>query len=151
MIDIIKGAIEHLDDCVDALMNSDLGRHYFKSHDNTVLFLKEAIANNEIYVAIHDGKCVGFIYSIRGGIFKKFTYLHIIAVKENYRGQGIGKKLMSFFEDIAKKSADKAFLLVDSFNPDAKRLYESLGYVCVGTIPNLFEAETTDYLMMKKL
>jgi len=42
------------------------------------------------------------------------------------------------------------FLVVADFNPEAKRLYEHLGYRQVGEIPGLYKAGVTEYLMMKE-
>jgi ribosomal protein S18 acetylase RimI-like enzyme len=41
------------------------------------------------------------------------------------------------------------FLVVADFNPEAKRLYERVGYIEVGAIPNLYREGMTEYLMMK--
>ena len=41
------------------------------------------------------------------------------------------------------------FLAVADFNPDAKRLYESIGYSTIGDIPNLYRSGITESLMMK--
>jgi ribosomal protein S18 acetylase RimI-like enzyme len=41
------------------------------------------------------------------------------------------------------------FLVVADFNPEAKRLYESLGYRQVGVIPGLYKEGVSEQLMMK--
>jgi ribosomal protein S18 acetylase RimI-like enzyme len=56
---------------------------------------------------------------------------------------------LQFFEDICFKDYTKLFLVVADFNPDAKMLYEKVGYVEVGTIPSLYRAGITENLMMK--
>ena len=43
----------------------------------------------------------------------------------------------------------KCFLTVDDFNVRAKKLYEDLGYQCVGTLPDFYKAGITSYIMMK--
>ncbi|WP_242960832.1 GNAT family N-acetyltransferase [Clostridium peptidivorans] len=96
-----------------------------------------------------NNNCRGFIWFILDGIFHSFPYLHIIAVKEESRKHGIGKKLLKFFEDICFKDYTKLFLVVADFNPDAKILYERIGYIEVGSIPNLYREGITEYLMMK--
>jgi ribosomal protein S18 acetylase RimI-like enzyme len=84
------------------------------------------------------------------GAFHVFPYLHIIAVKENFRGMGIGKKLLAFFEETVFSDNSKVFLVVADFNPGAKRLYEHLGYQQVGVIPGLYKEGVSEYLMMKE-
>ena len=80
-------------------------------------------------------ECVGFTYIIPKSAFHSFPYLHIIAVKEEYRNKGIGKALLDYSEKIAYEMADKFFLVVADYNPDAKRFYERNGYQQVGEIP----------------
>lgn len=92
--------------------------------------LSYAVAPNNVYVALDEhGKCLGFIYYMTKGAFGSYLYLHIIAVKEEYRSHGIGKQLMSFFEDNASdQPRAKYFLTVDDYNPRARKLYENLEY-----------------------
>lgn len=149
-ISIIKGNMMHLDDCELALINSELGRTYFYKQGSARKALEEGLLKQEIYVAIDENqKCVGFVWFSFVGIFYSFPYLHIIAVKEENRNQGIGRKLISYFENICFENDDKLFLVVADFNTDAKRLYEKIGYVEVGSIPSLFKTGISEHLMMK--
>ena len=47
--------------------------------------------------------------------------------------------------------ADKIFLVVADYNPEAKRFYERNGYQQLGEIPNLYRPGITEYLMTKNL
>jgi ribosomal protein S18 acetylase RimI-like enzyme len=147
---IRKGNKDYINDCEEALSNSELGRRYFSSSGSARMALEEGFEKEEIYVAIDSKQnCKGFMWFIPNGIFHSFPYLHIIAVKQECRGQGVGKKLLSFFENVCFKNYAKLFLVVADFNPDAKRLYESIGYTEVGIIPNLYREGITEHLMMK--
>lgn len=147
---IIKGSIEYINDCEDALVNSELGKRYFSQKGSARKALQEGFAKGKIYVAIDASEgCKGFIWFILDGIFHSFPYLHIIAVKQESRNQGIGKKLLKFFEDSCFKDYSKLFLVVADFNPDAKILYEKIGYIQVGTMPSLYREGITEHLMMK--
>ena len=106
-------------------------------------------AKDTLYVAFIGEECVGFTYIIPKGAFHSFPYLHIIAVKEEYRNKGIGKALLDYSEKIAYEMADRFFLVVGDYNPDAKRFYERNGYQQVGEIPNLYRPGVTEYLMAK--
>lgn len=56
-------------------------------------------------------------------------YLDSIAVMPEYRGGGIGKKLLQALKEIAIKEYGKPLgLLVDFENPAAERLYKSVGF-----------------------
>lgn len=149
-INIIRGSVEYINDCEDALVNSELGRRYFSEKESARKALQEGFAKGEIYIALDVSEgCKGFIWFILDGIFHSFPYLHIIAVKQESRNSGIGKKLLQFFEDICFKDYGKLFLVVADFNPDAKMLYEKVGYIQVGTIPSLYRNGITENLMMK--
>ena len=57
------------------------------------------------------------------------VYLDSIAVLPEYRGLGIGKRLLLALKEIASKEHGKNLgLLVDFENPDAERLYQSVGF-----------------------
>lgn len=150
-ITIEKAGLNHLLDCKDALVQSELGRVYFPEAEKAIASLTEGIQSDEVYVALDEnGECLGFIHWIPNGAFHSFPYLHIIAVKEAYRGRGIGKTLMRFFEETVFVDRSKAFLVVADFNPRAKRLYQQLGYREVGAIPGLYKQGVTESIMMKE-
>lgn len=147
---IRKGTYEHMNDCEEALIHSELGRRYFFTDGSARRALEEGFNKGEIYVSLHtSGHCTGFLWIIPNGIFHSFPYLHIVAVKEAYRNQGIGKELMHFFEDLSFQEHSKVFLVVADFNPGARRLYEELGYQEISSIPGLYRAGITETLMMK--
>jgi ribosomal protein S18 acetylase RimI-like enzyme len=137
-ITIVQGSINYINDCEDALVNSELGIKYFSEKGSARKALEEGFAKEEIYIAMDiNQNYKGFIWFIFDGIFHSFPYLHIIAVKQESRNHGIGKKLLKFFEDICFKDYSKLFLVVADFNPKAKIMYEKIGYIQVGTIPSL--------------
>lgn len=149
-ITVIKGSINYIDDCEEALVNSELGKRYFSEKGSAQKSLEEGFNENDIYVAIdNNNNCKGFVWVILNGIFHSFTYIHIIAVKSESRGQGIGKILLKFIEDVYYKKYSKLFLVVADFNQDAKRLYIDVGYSIIGDIPDLYRKGITECLMMK--
>jgi ribosomal protein S18 acetylase RimI-like enzyme len=149
-ITIAKAEMKHLEDCKAALMKSRLGLEYFPVEENARAAILEGIDTHEMYVAVNEtGDCMGFIFFILKGAFHSFPYLHIVAVKEEFRGLGIGQELLRFFEETVFPEASKVFLVVADFNPEAKRLYEKIGYQQVGAIPSLYREGITEYLMMK--
>lgn len=149
-IKIQKGSYEYLGDCVEALLYSDIGKTYFNNEAKCQNAIKEGLEQGSLYVALADKVCAGFIWYLPKGAFHSFPYLHIISIKDRYRGKGIGKKLIRFIEDIVFAEVDKLFLVVADFNLDARRLYERIGYQKVGELPNLYKNGVTEYLMMKK-
>ena len=49
-----------------------------------------------------------------------------------------------------KKLKSKIFLLVGDWNKGAMKFYEKMGYVMIGTIPELFRKKTDEHLLMKE-
>ena len=146
---IEKGSFEHLNDCEEALINSELGIRYFSAKGSAAQIVKDGIESGNLYIAKADGVCAGFFWYIPKGVFRSFPFLHLMAVKESYRGLGIGKKMLDFLEKTVDK--DKIFLVVADFNTSAKLFYEKNDYRQVGEIPNLYKAGITEYLMLKEL
>jgi ribosomal protein S18 acetylase RimI-like enzyme len=150
-ISFAKGNEQHLKDCIDALCRSVLGERYFSSPGSAENAILEGIRQGNLYIALIGEACVGFTYIIPKGAFHSFPYLHIIAIKEEYRAQGVGKALLDYTERIASEMADKLFLVVADYNPGAKRFYERNGYQQVGEISNLYRTGITEYIMAKDL
>ncbi|MBN2554961.1 MAG: GNAT family N-acetyltransferase [Anaerolineales bacterium] len=56
-------------------------------------------------------------------------YLHAVRVKETFRDQGIGTLLIEQSENVMlSKEMNCSVIAVEKTNPDARRLYERLGY-----------------------
>lgn len=148
-IKIIKATLEHIPDCVDALVQSELGRQYFtpkRAEDLLLWGMKE----EEMAVAVNgEDRAIGFVLGKKDGIFAIFPYIHVLAVTPSYQGQRIGTRLMDYCEKVMFAEDSKLFLVVADFNAGVQRWYERLGYVEVGQIPDLYKKGVTEYLMMK--
>ena len=149
-LSIIKGNIENLGDCTEALLNSEIGKVYFSSKTRVRAFLSEGLRKGEIFVAMGENdQCVGYIWFTLAGAFYKFPYVLNIAIKRDFRRRGIGKKLLKFFEEKGFEHSSKLFLVVSSFNIEAKKWYQEMGYQEVGLIPDLLKEGIAEYIMMK--
>jgi ribosomal protein S18 acetylase RimI-like enzyme len=148
-INIIKGEAANLEDCYEALMKSDIGRAYFSNLDARKILIR-GLENNEIDVVVDKNEgCIGFLWNERRGAFGTHTYLHMIAIKEEFRGMGVGKRLIAHFEENTFKNDNIIFLMVADFNTDARKLYEAIGYKLIGIIPGFYREGIDEYLMMK--
>ena len=149
-ITIKLGTLEHLNPCVSILMDSKLGEVYF-TNKNLHRILSRGFENNEIYVALDStNQCVGFLWSEINGTFGVYPYLHMLTVDKQHRQKGIGKQMISYFENEIAKSYGKVFLMVGDFNERAKKLYENLDYKVIGVLPSFYKAGVNEYLMMKE-
>jgi ribosomal protein S18 acetylase RimI-like enzyme len=141
---------------LDILLDSYLGEEYF-SREVAEPILNEATRKKELFVAKDkDGEVLGFYRIVMDGTFNIFAYLHLIAVKKDVRGSGIGTKLLKDSEKRIINSQGypffkKVFLLLGKKNRKAKGYYERNGYIRVGTIPSLFSPGLDEYLLMKDL
>ena len=142
---------EHIIHCINILQNTEIGTVYFSNYKKAADLLLHALAQQGLFVALNENDdCLGFMYFMPKGVFGSYPYLHIIAVKEEYRNLGIGKQLIKYFEENSSDySSTKYFLTVDDFNPQARKLYESLGYQCVGELKDFYKNGITSYIMMK--
>jgi len=95
-IRIEKGSLQYLSDCEDALLNSELGKKYFENEGSGKKAILEGLEQGNLYIAINNNECVGFMFYIPKGIFHSFPLLHLISVKKEYRSKGIGKKADGF-------------------------------------------------------
>ncbi len=149
-INIIEAENKHLNECIIALKKSELGRTYFSDENKLLNAISEGIGKSEISVAVNrENTVLGFIWIIENGAFHSFPYLHIIAVKEEFRGLGIGKEFLKYIEEAYNSS--KLFLVVADFNPGAKRFYIKNGFKEVGCITDLYKNGVAECLMMKEL
>jgi ribosomal protein S18 acetylase RimI-like enzyme len=101
----------------------------------------------ERYVAIDSGEVVGFILiSMRGS----FTgYIKSIAVREDWRGRGLGSALLAFAEERILRESPNVFICVSSFNARAQALYTRLGYETVGDLRDFIVRGYDERLLRK--
>ncbi len=98
------------------------------------------------FVAEKEDKIVGY-----GGMWVIVDEAHItnLAVLSEYRGQGIGKKLIStLLEQAVFENCRAATLEVRVSNIIARRLYESMGFAPVGIRPKYYSDTSEDALIM---
>ena len=114
-------------------LNAELGYDY--PPDKTRRRL-ECILPNEtaiIYVAEMNGQLAGYIHAVE----YECTYLDsmkdilALVVAKQYRGQGIGRALLTAAEDWAKCTGAAGIRLVSGMDrTGAHKFYEACGYVC---------------------
>mgnify|MGYP000618017572 CR=1 FL=1 len=92
--------------------------------------LKEIInlAKNELYVALEDGKIIGFIASSITPDNKEKAYINELWLKPSSQGKGIGKSLVKFIEEFYKKKKVKIIRLLAKKNSKAFGFYKKINY-----------------------
>jgi ribosomal protein S18 acetylase RimI-like enzyme len=122
-----------------------LGRSYEESLDIV------CDASREVYVAmcVDTSDVIGFLILDMRGTF--VGYIRSIAVREDWRGRGLGGRLIGFAEARILRDHPNVFMLVSSFNPRAKALYERLGYEMVGELRDYVVRGHSEFLLRKSI
>lgn len=143
-----KGSPSDIEQCVEALVGSELGKHYFEKRDSAIHAVEEGLESGNFYIAVMDGRFAGFLFYLPKGAFHSYPYLHLLVVKEAFRGIGVGSFLLEAWEKMVEQKI--LFLCVSYFNSEAKRFYVAHGYCQVGEIQGLYRDGIAECLMMKR-
>ena len=122
-----------------------LGRDF----DASVTLLRDA--SREVYVAssMDGGAVAGFVILNMRGAFA--GYIQTIAVHEDWRGRGLGSRLMEFAEARIFRESPNVFICVSSFNTRARALYERLGYEVIGELRDYIAKGYSEWLLRKSI
>jgi [ribosomal protein S18]-alanine N-acetyltransferase len=96
-----------------------------------------------------NGRLSGFLILCLVGAF--VGYIQTICIDPTCRGQGLGTRLLAFAEQRILRRFPNIFMCVSSFNHDARRLYERLGYRVVGELSDYIVAGHSEILLRKSL
>jgi ribosomal protein S18 acetylase RimI-like enzyme len=94
--------------------------------------------------------------TVAGGLILNMTgafvgYIQTVCVAPEWRGRGLGAILISFAEERIFRETPNVFMCVSSFNADAQRLYERLGYQRVGELTDYIVAGYSEILLRKTI
>ncbi len=103
-----------------------------------------------VYVTHVNGIPAGFFILDPRGMAGS-PYIKSIAVSSEYRNRKLGSILLNFAENIARKTSRHMFLCVSSFNINARRFYERLGYEAVGELKDYLIRGESEIIMHKNL
>ena len=105
--------------------------------------------SREVYLARDKGELAGFLILCMTGAF--VGYIQTVLVHPDRRGQGLGSKLVEFAERRILSESPNVFMCVSSFNEDARRLYECLGYRVVGELSDYIVQGHSEILLRKTM
>jgi len=101
----------------------------------------------EFYILTKNDIVIGFVSIQMEGAFT--GYIKRICIKRNWRGKGIGSKLMGFAEQRIFSKKHNVFLCVSSLNKKAKKLYLKLGYEIIGEINDYIVPDSKELILRK--
>ena len=106
-------------------------------------------SSKEIYLAFEDNQFAGFIIINMKGAF--IGYIQTICIAPEFRGKGLGTKLIQFAEERIFSETPNVFMCVSSFNKEAQKLYERLGYEVIGELKNYIVSGYSEILLRKTI
>ena len=126
--------------------------------EKEIIIRKEDSERELLLLAFEDGKHIGNVSLMSVGSSMRYKHRCNIAIAlyKEYCGRGIGRLILETILDVARKTGySQAELEVVTENTGAIHLYESLGFVKYGQLPNSMrykDGSTVDsFLMVKQL
>ncbi len=153
-IEIQKAELSKKEDYKHIFENCPLYNHYFKKGELLEKWLSDAISAGEAYVAIdRNGVAVGYMsMKASDAHVDGLPNLTLLGVKSSDRGRGIGQMLISFYEGVMSGLGYKeCAIIVNDWNPRARKLYDSLGYKLRKSFDDPFVGGWVDHMLVKKL
>lgn len=102
-----------------------------------------------IALLVRDEPSDEIIGGLYGDIFHGWLFIELLAIPEQARGQGIGSRLMTMAEDVARDRGCVGIWL-DTFDFQAPAFYEKHGFTQFGHLDS-FPAEHTRFFYQKRL
>ena len=104
-------------------------------------------SSREVHVALQGGQICGVLSLFLAGPLN--GYIQLLAVHPEFRGRGIGTRLVAFAEQKIFLQSPNVFLCVSSFNRQAQKFYARLGYKRIGEFPDYVVKGHSEILMRK--
>ena len=146
---------------IDGLAEAEYGPGWKKDIYPAPEYLRSSIRDGELYIGVDEGGDIiaamilnhwcndaylGYDWPTQA-TWDEVMILHTLAVLPQHTGRGLAKQMVRFAIDKARAQGAKAIRLdVLAGNVPAERLYPSLGFIYLATIPMFYEdTGWTDY------
>ncbi|MFW9807880.1 MAG: GNAT family N-acetyltransferase [Candidatus Thorarchaeota archaeon] len=112
--------------------------------------IRHKIVQNEIIVAELDGKPIGYIRI--EFLWSTIPYIGVIFVVDEYRHEGIGRKILVFLEDYLKSIGhDQIYSSSQANEPEPQAWHRSVGFEECGIISGINEGGIGEVFFRKPL
>lgn len=138
---------EEAEQCAELMAHSEPWITLRRTFNDSLKILSDP--SREVYVAARDGELVGFIIVNMTGAF--VGYVQTVCVAPGWRNKGMGSVLLKFAEETIFSEAPNVFMCVSSFNKQAQRLYERLGYQMIGELKDYIVSGHSEILLRKTI
>jgi ribosomal protein S18 acetylase RimI-like enzyme len=132
------------------MADSDPWRTLGRDYETSLRIVSDPV--KEVYVAYVGDETeavAGFLILKMTGAF--VGYIQTVCVAPEWRGRGLGAILIPFAEERIFRETPNVFMCVSSFNTNAQRLYERLGYQRVGELTDYIVAGYSEILLRKTI
>jgi ribosomal protein S18 acetylase RimI-like enzyme len=149
-LDLEIRTLAHIDEaraCAALMANSEPWITLRRSYEDSLGILRDP--EKEVYVAFVRDELVGFVILVMKGAF--VGYIQSVAVWPDWRGHGLGSRLLAFAEKRILKETPNVFICASTFNMGAQRLYRRLGYEAIGELKDWVLTGYTEILMRKTI
>lgn len=147
---LVRGTPDRISEYREVFLHSKLYDAYFADGDSLDTWLSKGIRDGNLYAAVTpEGEAIGVMYMSEDGM-AGLPYLHLLGVKREYRGRGVGTALVKIFIGVMEeKGYPNLFIMTSKFNVGAKRLYQSLGFQPKCLLPDLMRKGVAEWLFMR--
>ncbi|HPD88918.1 MAG TPA: GNAT family N-acetyltransferase [Oscillospiraceae bacterium] len=148
-VHIVQGVPERYEEYTHIFDGSKLQIHYGEELNN---WIRAGLEEGHIFIAEdRNDEAVGLMWMQMESVYAGMPYLNLLGVRKDYRGKGVGRKLIEFFIAVYEKLGfERAFIAVNDFNPRARALYVRLGFQKMMQYPDAMDPSNSVYLLMRK-
>lgn len=136
---------DDLEWCARVMAENEPWRTLKRDYASSLEVLSNPI--KERYVVRADGDRAGLLILDMTGPFP--GYIQTIGVAPEARNRGIGTGTLAWAEERIFRESPNVFICVSSFNPDAQRLYQRLGFETIGVLTRYIVDEHDEWLLRK--
>jgi GNAT superfamily N-acetyltransferase len=112
--------------------------------------IRHKIINDEIIIAEVDGKPIGYLRVEY--LWSQVPYIGVVFVEDDYRKEGIGRKILSFLEDyLRSRGYDRLFSSSTVNEPEPQAWHRAVGFVESGMINELNDDGLGEIFFRKSL
>jgi ribosomal-protein-alanine N-acetyltransferase len=133
--------------CAHMMANSEPWLTLGRTYEASLRIVQDP--TREVYVARDEAGLAGFLILCTTGAL--VGYIQTVCIHPERRGQGLGAQLVRFAEERILEESPNIFMCVSSFNTEARRLYERLGYSVVGELTDYIVEGHSEILLRKTL
>jgi ribosomal protein S18 acetylase RimI-like enzyme len=135
--------------CADLMASTEPWLTLRRTRDDTFRGLVNPFSEPYVAVTTDDGEIVGLVNIMVNVPIIMKGYIAALVVRPDHRGRGIGSMLVEFAEQRILRDSPNVFICCSSFNEDARRLYERLGYQKIGEFRDLVVPGSSEILLRK--